>query len=111
MLRSLLTQASDALRHDRRRALLTMLGMAWGIATVVLLLSYGDGFERALLLVFSSFGNNAIGIFPGRTSMQAGGVKAGTQVRFTIDDVDHLIAEVPGIKHITPMEGFTGTVQ
>src|SRR5437016_6618858 len=108
MLRSLLTQASDALRHDRRRALLTMLGMAWGIATVVLLLSYGDGFERALLLVFGSFGGNSIGIFPGRTSLQAGGMKAGAIVRFTEDDVAHLLAEVPGVKRITPMSAFSG---
>src|SRR5205085_7415213 len=102
MLRSILSQAGSALRHDRRRAFLTMLGMAWGIATVVLLLSYGEGFERAVMLVFASFGNNAIGVFPGRTTMQAGGAKAGTQIRFTLDDVDHTVAEVPGIKRITP---------
>ena len=58
-----------------------MLGMAWGIATVVLLLAYGAGFERAILTVFSSFGSHMIGIFPGRTSLQAGGSKAGTEVR------------------------------
>ena len=34
------------MRHDLRKTLLTMLGMAWGIATVVLLLAYGDGFGR-----------------------------------------------------------------
>ncbi len=112
MLRALLAQASSALRHDRRRALLTMLGMAWGIATVVLLLSYGDGFERAVMMVFANFGNNAIGVFPGRTTLQAGGVKAGTQIRFTLDDVEHIVTEVPGIKYITPMSAVGGgTVQ
>ncbi len=112
MFRALISQASAALRHDRRRALLTMLGMAWGIATVVLLLSYGDGFERALVMVFGSFGGNSIGLFPGRTSLQAGGMKAGVQVRFTEDDVTHLLAEIPGIKRITPMAAVNaGTVQ
>ena len=112
MMRSVLSQAADALRHDRRRAFLTMLGMAWGIATVVLLLSYGEGFERAVMMVFASFGNNAIGVFPGRTTMQAGGVKAGTQIRFTLDDVDHIMAEVPGVKRLTPMVAISqGNVQ
>ena len=110
MLRSILSQAGSALRHDRRRAFLTMLGMAWGIATVVLLLSYGEGFERAVMLVFASFGNNAIGVFPGRTTMQAGGAKAGTQIRFTLDDVDHIVAEVPGIKRITPMAAVSKAI-
>ena len=41
MFRDLLGQAYQAMRHNRRRTALTMLGMAWGIATVVLLLAYG----------------------------------------------------------------------
>ena len=65
------------MRHDLRRTPLTMLGMAWGIATVVLLLAYGDGFGRAIEIIFRSFGARALGVFPGRTSQQAGGNKAG----------------------------------
>ena len=48
MHRDLLQQAYSAMRHDLRRTLLTMAGMAWGIATVVLLLSYGNGFGKAI---------------------------------------------------------------
>ena len=70
---ALATQAYNALRHNRRRSLLTMLGMAWGIATVVLLLAYGSGFERGLWAAFRSFGTNLVFIFPGRTELQAGG--------------------------------------
>ena len=73
MIRDLGVQAYHALRHNRRRSVLTMLGMAWGIATVVLLLAYGSGFERGLWIAFRSFGTNLIFIFPGRTSLQAGG--------------------------------------
>jgi ABC-type antimicrobial peptide transport system permease subunit len=76
-------QAFNALKHNRRRSFLTMLGMAWGIATVVLLLAYGSGFENALMVAFRTFGGNLVGIFPGRTSLQAGGTKAGVQVRLT----------------------------
>jgi putative ABC transport system permease protein len=42
--RDIFSQAYAAMRHDLRKTLLTMLGMAWGIATVVLLLAYGEGF-------------------------------------------------------------------
>jgi putative ABC transport system permease protein len=44
MTRDILHEAWNAMRHNRRRTALTMLGMAWGIATVVLLLAYGNGF-------------------------------------------------------------------
>jgi len=56
MFRDLLDEAYGAMRHNRRRATLTMLGMAWGIATVVLLLAYGSGFGRAINTIFASFG-------------------------------------------------------
>lgn len=102
MVRDLATQAYTALRHNRRRSMLTMLGMAWGIATVVLLLAYGSGFERGLWSAFRSFGTNLVFIFPGRTELQAGGTKAGTQVRLTINDVDYIQAEVPLLKHVSP---------
>jgi putative ABC transport system permease protein len=102
MLKDVVIQAYESLMHDRRRTLLTMFGMAWGIATVVLLLAYGAGFGRAINNIFANFGTNIIGIFPGRTSMQAGGAKAGVQVRLTLEDVEHLRSNVALLKHITP---------
>ena len=48
MSRDIFTEAYGAMRHDLRKTLLTMLGMAWGIATVVLLLAYGEGFGHAI---------------------------------------------------------------
>src|ERR1700751_3280194 len=102
MLRNLFRQAYEALRHNRRRSVLTMLGMAWGIATVVLLLAYGAGFESGLWSAFRSFGTNLIFIFPGRTSMQVGGTKAGAEVRLTMKDFEHIQAEVPLLKRMSP---------
>ena len=102
MIGDLFAQAYGALRFNRRRSLLTMLGMAWGIATVVLLLAYGSGFERGLWIAFRSFGTNLVFIFPGRTSLQAGGTKAGSEVKLTINDVDYIRAEVPLLKRLSP---------
>src|SRR5215469_1220855 len=102
MIHDLLGQAYQAMRHNRRRTALTMLGMAWGIATVVLLLAYGAGFGRAVRNIFSNFGMQIMGIFPGRTSLQAGGSKAGTEIRFTLDDVDRISSMVPLARHVSP---------
>jgi putative ABC transport system permease protein len=103
-------QAYNALKHNRRRTVLTMLGMAWGIATVVLLLAYGAGFESALWVGFRSWGTNLVFIFPGRTSMQAGGTKAGSEVKLTTNDLDYLQAEVPLLKRVSPQASKQCTI-
>ncbi|HEV2400444.1 MAG TPA: ABC transporter permease [Candidatus Sulfotelmatobacter sp.] len=102
MMRDLLNEAYTAMRHNRRRTALTMLGMAWGIATVVMLLAYGDGFGQACANIFANFGTKLVIVVPGKTSMQAGGQKSGVDIRFTQDDVDALSTNLPQITHITP---------
>ena len=111
MLRDLLSESYNAMRHNRRRTALTMLGMAWGIATVVMLLAYGDGFGRACANIFANFGTKLFIVIPGRSTMQAGGQKAGALVRLTLDDVDLLTANIPQITHITPSCDKQATLQ
>jgi len=111
MFRDLLQEAYAAMRHNRRRTALTMLGMAWGIATVVMLLAYGDGFGQACANIFANFGTKLVIVVPGETSMQAGGQKAGVNIRFTQDDVDALSTNLPQITHITPEVGKQAVVQ
>ena len=101
-MRDLLEEAYAAMRHNRRRTALTMLGMAWGIATVVMLLAYGNGFGQACENIFANFGTKLVIVVPGTTGMQAGGQKAGVPVRFTLDDVETLTTNLPQIAHITP---------
>jgi putative ABC transport system permease protein len=111
MFRDLLQEAYAAMRHNRRRTALTMLGMAWGIATVVMLLAYGNGFGRACANIFANFGTKLVIVVPDRTSMQAGGQKAGVPVRFTQDDVETLTTNLPQIAHITPSVDKQASVQ
>src|SRR5450631_3213116 len=108
MLRDLLTEAYGAMRHNRRRTALTMLGMAWGIATVVMLLSYGNGFGQACANIFANFGTKLMIMVPGRSSMQAGGQKAGVPIRFTLDDVEMLTTNIP---QITPEVSKQANIQ
>ena len=109
MTRDTFTEAYGAMRHDLRKTLLTMLGMAWGIATVVLLLAYGQGFGRAIQNIWESFGATAVGIYPGRTSQQAGGNKAGMAVRFTNEDIEVLRNVVPLARHVSRVAHMEGT--
>jgi putative ABC transport system permease protein len=102
MFRDLLREAYGAMRHNRRRTALTMLGMAWGIATVVMLLAYGNGFGQACANIFANFGTKLVIVVPGRTSMQAGGQKAGVPIQFTLEDVGTLSTNLPQITYITP---------
>jgi putative ABC transport system permease protein len=109
--KDLLLEVYESLRHNRLRSALTMLGMAWGIATVVLLLAYGTGFSQAIVSIFRSFASTqAIGIAGGRTSMQAGGNKAGTSIRLTNDDIDRVVTNVPEVTRITPESYYDSPV-
>jgi putative ABC transport system permease protein len=110
-MRDLLREAYASMRHNWRRTALTMLGMAWGIATVVMLLAYGDGFGQACANIFANFGTKLMILVPDRTSMQAGGQKAGVPVRFTLDDLDTLTTNLPQISHITPDAGKQANIQ
>ncbi len=110
-MRDILHEAWTAMRYNRRRTFLTMLGMAWGIATVVLLLAYGNGFAEACANIFANFGTKTMILVPGRTSMQAGGQKAGAKLRFTMEDVDLLTTNVPQITRISPDASKDASIQ
>src|SRR5271169_3299930 len=111
MFQDLIQEAYTAMRHNRRRTALTMLGMGWGIATVVMLLAYGNGFGQAFENIFANFGTKLVIVVPGKTSTQAGGQKSGEQIRFTQDDVDALTTNLPQITHITPSVEKQSSVQ
>ena len=111
MLKDILGQAWEAMVYNRRRTAITMIGMAWGIATVVLLLAYGAGFSRAIEAIFAQWGVTLMEVYPGRTSEQAGGEKAGVKIRFPIEDVDKVWNGVPNLMHLTPAVFLDTTVQ
>src|SRR4051812_50073384 len=105
MIRDLLQEAYNSMRHNRRRTALTMLGMAWGIATVVMLLAYGDGFGQACANIFANFGTKLVIVVPGKTSMQAGGQKSGVAGRFSQEGGGGRCPPLPPITHTTPEGG------
>ena len=102
ILREIVREAAYGLYHHRFRAALSMLGISWGIISVVVLLAYGDGFRGALDAGFKgAFSDGTVVVFPGQTSLQAGGERAGKRVRVTVDDV-LAIGEIPLVKNVSP---------
>jgi putative ABC transport system permease protein len=98
----ILREAVLGLYHHRFRAALSMLGISWGIISVVVLLAYGNGFRGALDAGFrGAFSDGTVVAWPGQTSLQAGGERAGTRVRVTADDV-LAIGELPLVKNVSP---------
>ena len=100
--REVVREACYGLYHHRFRAALSMLGISWGIISVVVLLAYGDGFRGALDAGFrGAFSDGTVVTFPGQTSLQAGGERAGKRIRVTADDVTAM-GELPLVKNASP---------
>ncbi len=86
-LKELIQQSWTALLRNRMRSALTMLGITWGVISVVLLLAFGEGLGGGIISAVGNMGNNVIVIWPGQTSMQAGGQRAGKSGHFEYADV------------------------
>ncbi len=88
MLLQIINEAWIALRRNRTRSALTMLGIVWGIATVTLLIAYGGSFRQILVSGFDAFGKGAVICWPAQTSEQPGGQRAGKKVLLEQADID-----------------------
>jgi putative ABC transport system permease protein len=100
-LKELIWQSWEALARNRLRSILTMMGIVWGLTTVVLLLGYGQGVSEGVLAAFLGIGNNVIMVWEGQTSMQAGGQRAGKRVHFKYEDVQAIRDEAPLVRLVS----------
>ncbi|MFQ5662451.1 MAG: ABC transporter permease [Terriglobia bacterium] len=99
MFSEMFRQAWEALRRNRLRSFLTMLGIVWGIVAVTLLIAYGSSFRGVLVAGFDAFGKSAVICWPGQTSEQAGGERAGKRIRFEKADLELIGTEATLVKH------------
>jgi len=91
----IIRQSIQSLLRNRLRSGLTMLGIIWGLVTVVLLLSYGKSVGTEVLNGFMGLGDNVIMMWGGQTSMQAGGERSGKKIKFLDGDTDAVRDTVP----------------
>ena len=100
-LKELFDQSWVSLLRNRTRSALTMLGIAWGVVSVVLLLAFGEGLGGSIVIATGNMGNNVLVMWPGQTSMQAGGQRAGRKIRYEYEDIQAIRDEVPIIRRVS----------
>ncbi len=84
--------------RNKLRSFLTMFGIAWGIASLVLMSALSDGFRQGQRKNMSQIGDNIVMLFPGRTSKQAGGERAGRRIRLLESDVAAIRKFCPSVE-------------
>ena len=100
MFREIIIQALAALKRNKMRSFLTMLGIVWGIAAVALLIAYGKGMRSVVMGAFDAFGRGAVICWPAQTSEQAGGQRAGKHVVFEKEDVEIIQQEATLVRTV-----------
>ena len=101
-MREIFSQIWSNIRAHKLRSFLTMFGIMWGVVSIVLLSALDEGFLRGNEYVLRELGKNIIIIRNGRTSMQAGGERAGRPVRLVLDDVLALKEKSKLLESVSP---------
>jgi putative ABC transport system permease protein len=98
----LIKLALKAIRGQRLRSFLSMIGIAIGIASVILLTSIGEGTRQYIVNQFASFGTNILAINPGRAeTVGLPGAFGGSTQKLTLHDAEAL-RRVPGVEELVP---------
>lgn len=95
----------NTLRAHKLRTALTMFGIAWGIVSIILLVGAGEGLRVGQARVAENFGKDVLIVFAGRTSMQAGGTRAGRRVRWRATDHQVILEQAPACEYAMPELG------
>jgi putative ABC transport system permease protein len=98
----IIRQAVATFRAHKMRTFLTMFGIVWGIASVILLVGLGRGFSVDEHRRMESLGKDLVIIWGGRTSAQAGGLAAGREIALTVDDAVSIRKECYLVKQVSP---------
>src|SRR5260370_36093417 len=99
-LKDIVVKGWESLMRNRLRSALTMLGIVWGLVSVVILLAYGEGLGNSVFNAFLGLGNDVVIMEPGQTSMQAGGGGARGRIKFTQGEVPGLLSLVTAVRKV-----------
>ena len=108
LLRDLLRDTVHTLSAHKLRTALTMFGIAWGIVSITLMVAAGEGLRVGQAKVAEQFGKDIMIVFAGRTSLQAGGTRAGRALQWRADDHVSVQAQSPDCEWIMPELGRGG---
>ena len=104
-LRELLLDTLRTLWAHKLRTGLTMFGIAWGIISITLMVAAGEGLRRGQRRAAETFGKDIIIVHSGRTSMQAGGMRAGRLIRWQDTDSLAVQQQAPACEYVLPELG------
>src|SRR2546428_8487613 len=101
-MREAIIQSFQNLRANELRSFLTLSGILGGMISVVVLSATGEGFRRGNDKVLRELGKNIGIVWGGRPSLQAGGERAGREIRLTVDDARAIAAESAMVAVVSP---------
>ncbi len=101
-LSEILRQAVATFRAHKMRTFLTMFGLIWGIASVIILVGLGRGFVVDQKKHMETLGKDLVIVWGGRTSSQVGGRAAGREIHLNVDDAQLIRDECYLIKNVSP---------
>jgi putative ABC transport system permease protein len=101
----LLRDTLQTLRAHKLRTFLTMFGIAWGIVSITLMVAAGEGLRAGQQKVAADFGKDIAIVFAGKTSMQAGGMRAGRKLEWRASDHIAVAEQSPSCAHVMPELG------
>ena len=102
VLRDLFRDVFQTLWAHKLRTALTMFGIAWGVISIVLMVAAGEGLRVGQAKVSENFGRDLMIVFAGRTSLQAGGMRAGRKIEYLDTDIPVLQADSPDCEWVLP---------
>jgi putative ABC transport system permease protein len=108
----LLRFSAGGLRGHRLRTALSIVGVAIGVASVIMLTSLGEGARRYVTGEFASLGSNLLIIVPGKTETHGGVPFVDSAPHdLTLEDADALLRRVPSIVRVAPLVLGTGPAE
>ena len=109
--RDLLADTFRTLWAHKLRTCLTLFGIAWGVISITLMVAAGEGLRVGQRQRTETFGKDIMIVVAGRTSLQAGGLRAGRRV--TWESADHLLVkqEATGCEFVVPELGNAAPVR
>ena len=109
--RDLVRDTLGALWAHKLRTFLTMFGIAWGIISITLMVAACQGLGIGLQRAGQTLGIDIMMFFPGRTSLQAGGMRAGREIRWLDTDYLAVAGQVPACRYVLPELGHRLSVR
>lgn len=100
--RDLLADTFHTLAAHKLRTALTMFGITWGVISITVMVAAGEGMRVGFERAKAQFGRDLLIVWAGRTSMQAGGTRAGRSLQWRATDHLHVERDSPSCRHVIP---------